>query len=240
MSEMFKLKWNDFHSNVSKSFGILRDEEYLHDVTLVGDDYTQISAHKLILSACSEYFKNIFKIYREHSLQYPFVCLEGVNSEDIRNILDYIYNGEVQLHQDKLNRFLVVAQRLKLDGVLGGDKDEGENTDMKDYIATEETEACIRTPIVKTESNKSPDLEETILVKSEDLENIDEKLNEYITRDEAKNYICSLCGKTSKKISHLKNHIETHMEGLSFSCQFCDKTFRSRNALGLHKRRYHK
>ena len=237
MSEMFKLKWNDFHSNVSKSFGILRDEEYLHDVTLVGDDYTQISAHKLILSACSEYFKNIFKNYKKHSLQYPVVCLEGVNSEDIKNILDYIYNGEVQLNQDKLDRFLSIAQRLKLDGVLGDDKEE--NNDMKHNIVTKETEA-FKVPIVKTESNNLPDLEEIIPVKSEELGNIDEKLIEYITRDEAKNYICSFCGKTSKKISHMKNHIEIHMEGLSFSCQFCDKTFRSRNALGLHRRRYHK
>ena len=54
MSEKFCLKWNDFDSNVSKSFGKLRNEEYLHDVTLVGDDYTQLAAHKLVLSACSE------------------------------------------------------------------------------------------------------------------------------------------------------------------------------------------
>ena len=61
MPEKFDLKWNDFHSNVSKSFGLLRNEDYLHDVTLVSDDYKQVTAHKLVLSACSEYFKNIFK-----------------------------------------------------------------------------------------------------------------------------------------------------------------------------------
>ena len=60
-SEKFSLKWNDFDLNVSKSFDKLRNEEYLHDVTLVGDDHTQISAHKLVLSACSEYFKEVFK-----------------------------------------------------------------------------------------------------------------------------------------------------------------------------------
>ena len=48
MSEKFNLKWNDFEANVSKSFSKLRNEEYLHDVTLVGDDYTQMSAHKLV------------------------------------------------------------------------------------------------------------------------------------------------------------------------------------------------
>ena len=53
MAEKFNLKWNDFHSNVSKSFGLFRNESYLHDVTLVTDDFKQIQAHKLVLSACS-------------------------------------------------------------------------------------------------------------------------------------------------------------------------------------------
>ena len=59
--EKFRLKWNDFHSNVSKSFGLLRSEEYLHDVRLMSEDYQEVSAHKLVLSASSEYFRNIFK-----------------------------------------------------------------------------------------------------------------------------------------------------------------------------------
>ena len=34
--------------------------------------------------------------------------------------------------------------------------------------------------------------------------------------------------------------IETHFEGLSFPCQVCGKTFRSRNALQIHNTRFHK
>ena len=74
MSEKFSLKWNDFHTNVSKSFRRLRDEDYLHDVTPVSDDYTQIPAHKLVLSACSEYFQEAFK--RSNKVQYhTLLCL---------------------------------------------------------------------------------------------------------------------------------------------------------------------
>ena len=53
--EKFCLKWNDFYSNVSKAFGLFRNEDYLHDVTLVSDDHKQVSAHKLVLFPCSEY-----------------------------------------------------------------------------------------------------------------------------------------------------------------------------------------
>ena len=92
MPEAFSLKWEKFHSNVSKSFGLLRNEGYLYDVTLVGDDHQQVSAHKLVLSACSEYFKDIFKNNNKPNV-HPLLCLNGVSSEDINNVMDYIYKG---------------------------------------------------------------------------------------------------------------------------------------------------
>ena len=59
-SEKFSLKWNDFATNVSNSFSRLRQETRLYDVTLVSNDHQQVSAHKLVLSACSEVFSYIF------------------------------------------------------------------------------------------------------------------------------------------------------------------------------------
>ena len=121
MSEKFCLKWNDFESNVSKSFGLLRNEEYLHDVTLVCDDNSQVSAHKLVLSACSEYFKTIFKNNKHPS---PLICLEGISSPELRDILDYMYNGEANIFQEKLDNFLTVAQRFQILGLI-------QNKDLK-------------------------------------------------------------------------------------------------------------
>ena len=61
MNPKVTLNWSDFEANASKAFGLIRDEDFLQDVTLVGEDDSQIAAHKLVLSACSEYFKNVFK-----------------------------------------------------------------------------------------------------------------------------------------------------------------------------------
>ena len=85
MSEKFCLKWNDFHANVGKTFKSLRYEDDLFDVTLVSDDDHQVSAHKLVLSACSEFFKTIFK-KNKHS--HPLICLEGVSSQELNNVLE--------------------------------------------------------------------------------------------------------------------------------------------------------
>ena len=58
--DKFSLKWNDFPSNVQKSFQNLRKEEDFFDITLVGDDFKHVTAHKLVLSSSSEYFKKVF------------------------------------------------------------------------------------------------------------------------------------------------------------------------------------
>ena len=68
MSEKFSLKWNDFHSNISKTFSSLRTEEDFQDVTLVSADLQQVSAHKVALFACSKYFKNILQQSRHSQL----------------------------------------------------------------------------------------------------------------------------------------------------------------------------
>ena len=110
MAEKFCLKWNDFKTNVTSSFRKLRDSEDFYDVTLVSDDQKQISAHKIVLSASSEYFKNVLK-RNKHS--HPLLCLNGVNSNELNSILDFIYNGELQIYQENLDDFLQIAQRFK-------------------------------------------------------------------------------------------------------------------------------
>ena len=53
---------------------------------------------------------------------------------------------------------------------------------------------------------------------------------------------CKACGKisTSKTSSDIRRHAEMHIEGLSFDCQLCDKTFRSRQNLAKHKQFNHR
>ena len=81
--EKFSLKWNDYQSNAAKSFQSLRHKEDFCDVTLVGDDYKEVQAHKVILSSCSAYFNNVLSNSKNHS--HPLLCLEGLKFQDIQN-----------------------------------------------------------------------------------------------------------------------------------------------------------
>ena len=80
--EKFSLKWNDFQTNVSDSFNLLRTEQELFDVTLVSDDEVQISAHKLVLAASSSFFKSIFT-KNPHSE--PMIYLGGSCDQDMKH-----------------------------------------------------------------------------------------------------------------------------------------------------------
>ena len=89
--EKFSLKWNDFSSNVQKSFQNLRKEEDFFDITLVGDDFKHVTAHKVVLSSSSEYFKTVFSNNIKHFQSHALICLEGLNQKDLNNVLDYTY-----------------------------------------------------------------------------------------------------------------------------------------------------
>merc|ERR1712029_26757 len=120
--EKFGLRWNDFQTTVSNSFKLFRQEKNFFDVTLVSDDQKQFLSHKVILSACSSFFQNLLKNNDNNS---PiFIYLSGVNSTNLQMIMDYIYDGEVDVLYQELDSFLDAAQKLKIAGTTVNQTEE--------------------------------------------------------------------------------------------------------------------
>jgi len=112
-SEKFCLRWNDFESNISTAFRELRDDKDFFDVTLSCDD-EQIQAHKVILSACSPFFRGVL---RRNPHAHPLLYLKGVKFSDLTAVLNFMYHGEVNVAQEELNSFLAVAEELRVKGL---------------------------------------------------------------------------------------------------------------------------
>ena len=56
--QQFCLKWNNHRSTILSVFDALLEEESLIDVTLwTGPDNPVVRAHRIVLSACSPYFR---------------------------------------------------------------------------------------------------------------------------------------------------------------------------------------
>ena len=69
-SDKLCLQWNDFKENISASFGDLRTDRDLTDVTLACEDGKQVEAHKVILAASSPFFMNLQKRTSTHILSF--------------------------------------------------------------------------------------------------------------------------------------------------------------------------
>jgi len=113
-NEKFCLKWNDFESNISIAFRDLRDHSEFFDITLACED-NQIQAHKVILSACSPFFRTV--LARNSTHPNPLIYLRGIKFTDLESVLNFMYHGEVNVAQDQLNSFLTVAEDLRVKGL---------------------------------------------------------------------------------------------------------------------------
>jgi len=128
----FSLSWNDFERNMTETFTDIREEKEFFDITLACDD-NQIEAHKVIISACSTFFRNIL---RRNPHQHPLLYLKGVKYKEFLSILNFMYSGEVKVAQGDLNSFLAVADDLKVKGLIQGNKGQKpqNGTKQKDKI----------------------------------------------------------------------------------------------------------
>jgi len=121
-NEKYCLRWNDFESNISTAFRELREEKDFFDVTLACDD-KQVQAHKVILSACSPFFRSVL---RRNPHQHPLLYLRGVKYNELVNVLNFMYQGEVNIAQEELTEFLSVADDLRVKGLAQGSKTQGQ------------------------------------------------------------------------------------------------------------------
>ena len=107
MSEKFSLKWNDYQANWNKAINNLHKDTDFADVTLISDDKVKFSAHKILLSSSSNMFKFILKGTNQNNSLLFLRCVSSIN---LGFILEYIYQGEVNLYENNWKAFLKVLR----------------------------------------------------------------------------------------------------------------------------------
>lgn len=121
-TQQFSLKWTNYTNHITNAFDSLRSKEDFCDVTLCVEG-RKIRAHKVLLSACSTYFKEIFK---ENPCQHPVIIFKNVKYDDLLSIVVYMYQGEVNIEQDALPTFLHTAEMLSIQGLTEDDSTQPE------------------------------------------------------------------------------------------------------------------
>ena len=266
-SEKFCLKWNDFQHNIVGSFQELRSHTEFTDITLAFKENSQIKAHKIILAACSPFFRTVLK---GNTHPHPLIYMKGLKVCDLVAILDFIYQGEANIFQDDLDGFLALAEELQLKGLTTS---QSEHFDEEEET-TKQPQAPQPTLLLTPKNEHEPHLSTSREIHNNELfdskntqslyhnqnvpleyeamnvgdmskEDLNAKIMSLIERvdDGISNFKCTVCGKTTKvgsRTQDMTRHIETYLEGASYPCNQCGKLSRSSNALKSHVTAFHR
>lgn len=94
----------------------LRQDRHLCDVTLkVGS--REIRAHRLVLSACSQYFCAMFTNHMLESKQ-DYVKLTDLEEKTVEDIVSFAYTGQISIREDNVQPLLKAASILQLSEVV--------------------------------------------------------------------------------------------------------------------------
>merc|ERR1719483_819424 len=118
VGQEFCLKWNNHTSTVISVMDSLLEEESLVDVTLSADGQF-IRAHRIVLSACSPYFRTLFKSSFLNE-KHPVVILKDVDFDILKSLVEYMYKGEANVPQPMLTSFIQTAESLQVRGLAEG------------------------------------------------------------------------------------------------------------------------
>ena len=259
MEQIIHLQQNEFGNNIRDHFRRLKEDQELFDVTLVTDDGQHFQSHKIILSAGSHFFSDIFLKSNHMNL---VIYLKGINSVDLTNAMEFIYNGEVSINQENLEQFIETGKDLQIKGldfqnrildiseIISEQSDTHEDSKEKIIEENEHT---------STNDNKIQDANEELfpesaetsddvaktqgkdlqLGKKEDLNNLINIQTQKIIKKKKEKWECQVCGKTSFKKQYLQRHAETHIGGMSYVCPICNKTFSTKNNMRSHMSHIH-
>ncbi|XP_052864881.1 modifier of mdg4-like isoform X15 [Anopheles cruzii] len=112
--EQFSLCWNNFNTNLSAGFHESLVQGDLVDVTLAAEGQL-VKAHRLILSVCSPYFRKMFTQMPVN--QHAFIFLKDVSHSALKDLIQFMYCGEVNVKQDALPAFISTAEALQIKGL---------------------------------------------------------------------------------------------------------------------------
>jgi len=210
------LKWEDIHTSFGCELKSIWKNEEFFDVTLVCENQ-QLSAHKVVLSACSSFFRSVLT---NNPHPNPLIYLKDITYQDLSSILSFIYTGETKVQQDRLKDFLGVAEDLRIKGLIKTDDDDTQSSRHK---------------VLKIPPNhikeEFPD--------DDDDENDDFPFPEVeFSSDTMKmkcRLKCTLCGKLYKNKKQRQAHMRI-IHGVSSSkpeyfCEVCNKMFRNKRYL---------
>ncbi|CAL8108165.1 unnamed protein product [Orchesella dallaii] len=156
LQNSYSINWNSQQSHILEGIkqlggggGDLEHDLFLTDVTLASCDGEYVPAHKLILSLCSTFFKNLFQRNRnldKGSGSNTVLILGHVSGRNLRQLMEFIYQGRVEIPQEDVDSFLQAGTMLKIEGLVDSSGDDSQANSSTNFV-TPTAGATLNVPV---------------------------------------------------------------------------------------------
>ena len=242
---MINLTNQQLSSIIQSYFSELQSEttEELLDVTLVSDERTTLKAHRFVLAAGSRFFREIFKLSPLNSS--PLLYIRGASEAMLRNILMFLYHGEVNIEEEEVAQFVKISNELQIIGIcppeipeISEKKELDEVSDCDTVVYSEISREMPRTYENMDKSSISRALEDKLDVK------MGVRSKSYISMDHIYTDIDRQNDRSevTEEVTEEEKENKTSLVSLGngrVECKLCGKTFKNKNSLKVHKYRFH-
>jgi len=240
-SDLFSVYSEDFNDDMLESWKKLQSDKRFCDMSLACGD-REVRVHKAIVSYSSPVIRNILK---ENLKENPLIFISGVNYGDLQNLIDFMYQGEINVEEESLDSFLSLVEDLDLKGLdilkkpIEAESQHSVNQDSKRIKST------INSTSTVSEKNTSPfksENEDNSKIRFDGIEIEEQNYLEFKQKEESKNRQHeSIKSEYSKKYEQKGKNLNKNQEikekkGYEpyYQCDKCSKQIK-----GIHKLKSH-
>lgn len=167
-SDNYQLKWHSFGSHLHTSVATLFQSEQYTDTILCTADGHQLSAHRFLLSLCSVYFQNLFKVHYKPTSTLPLIVIlpPDIDIKTLKTLIQYIYCGETTVSNEILENVLKAGDLLKIRGLWRPNNEEQSTEPKKTQNSVATAHAAPPQPATSKQT-MPPTIRKIVLAKSD-------------------------------------------------------------------------
>jgi DNA-directed RNA polymerase subunit RPC12/RpoP len=231
-----QLRRPDHAAASPRAFSQLWGGQDFADVTLATADGQHIKVHKVIISSCSQFFRNILvKIPHPH----PLIYLKGISYTKLKRVIQLIYLGQCQVGREEVQEIMDICADLDISGISEDIKFA--DMDVNQIISKTDIPADEGQLLIHASGNS--DGLAVLPAKGKFVCNICEKEYKYpgdLTRHkenkhEGLRFACDECSYRGTKKQNVTNHKQVQHEGVRYGCDECDYKATAKGSLIKHR-----
>ena len=220
MTKKYILTWESFSDHLQTVFAELYQDADYSDIILVSDDEKEFKANRFVLYACSPVLKNLSDTNLSH------YKLEGIQGQELESILEFMYLGNANVCQERMEEFIKAAKDLQIKEIF----DTLDLEYREDFGGDEELE-----DISISENSENKDPEDMIVESGADTEDISKRAKSTGRNSAIKpKKKCPLCWKVFNSPQALFIHNKVKHEGVMYPCDQCDRQYQKKSTLKIH------